>query len=98
MARLDISPEANRDLIEIGLYIARQSGSQERADSFLDFIQQTCQMLSTQPAVGELRTEFATGRYRSFSVGNYAIYYRPVTDGILIARILHGARDHNTLL
>ena len=98
MARLDISPEANRDLVEIGLYIARQSGSGQCADSFLDLIHQTCQVLATQPEMGELRTEFATGRYRSFSVGNYVIYYRPVPDGILIARVLHGARDHNALL
>ena len=98
MARLDISPEANRDLVEIGLYIARQSGSRQRAESFLDLIYQTCETLATQPEMGELRMEFATGRYRSFSVGNYVIYFCPASDGIRIARILHGARDHNTLL
>jgi len=98
MARLDISPEANRDLVEIGLYIARQSGSRQRADSFLDLIHQTCEMLARQPEMGELRVEFATGRYRSFSVGNYVIYFRPASEGILIARVLHGARDHNALL
>ena len=47
------------------------------ADSFLDLIVQTCQMLATQPEMGELREEFATGRYRSFSVGNYVIYFCP---------------------
>lgn len=98
MSRLDISPEANRDLIEIGLYIARQSGSRQQAESFLDLIQQTATLLATQPEMGELRTEFSTGCYRSFSVGNYVIYFRPVSDGILIARVLHGARDHNALL
>jgi toxin ParE1/3/4 len=98
MARLDISPEANRDLVEIGLYIARQSGSRQRADAFLDLIYQTCQTLAAQPEMGELRVEFATGQYRSFSVGNYVIYFRPVADGIWIARVLHGARDHNALL
>ena len=50
------------------------------------------------PEMGELRAEFATGCYRSFSVGNYVIYYAPAPDGILIARVLHGARDHNSLL
>jgi toxin ParE1/3/4 len=98
MARLELSPEANRDLVEIGLYIARQSGSPQRADSFLDLIHQTCQVLAGQPEMGELRPEFATGRYRSFSVGNYVIYYGSVSGGILVARVLHGARDHNALL
>ena len=98
MSRPIISSEAKRDLVEIGLYIARQSGSQERADHFLDSIYQTCQILATQPEMGQLRTEFATGLYRSFSVGNYVIYFRPTSDGIQVARILHGARDHDALL
>jgi len=98
MARLEISPEANRDLVEIGVYIARQSGSPQRADSFLDLIHRTCEVLATQPEMGELRVEFATGQYRSFLVGSYVIYFRSVSDGILVARVLHGARDHNTLL
>ncbi len=98
MPRLEISPTANNDLIEIGVYIAQQSGSLERADSFLDSILQTCEMLSTHPEMGELREEFATGRYRSFSVGSYVIYFCPTSDGVRIARILHGARDHHTLL
>ncbi len=98
MARLEISPEANRDLIEIGFYIAQQSGSRQRADSFLDLIAQTCEAIAKQPEMGELRPEFLTGKYRSFSVGYYVIYYCPVSDGIRIARVLHGARDHNSLL
>lgn len=98
MPRLEISPAANGDLVEIGLYIAQQSGSRQRADSFLDLIVETCEMLATQPEMGELRTELATGRYRSFSVGNYVIYFCPAPDGIRIARVLHGARDHHALL
>ena len=98
MPRLEISPAARGDLIGIGIYIAQQSGSRQRADSFLDSIYQTCELLATQPEMGELRTEFATGRYRSFSVGNYVIYFRPTPDGIRIARVLHGARDHHALL
>ena len=98
MPRLEISPAARGDLVEIGIYIAQQSGSRQRADSFLDLIHQTCELLATQPEMGELRTEFATGCYRSFSVDNYVIYFRPTPDGIRIARVLHGARDHHALL
>lgn len=98
MPRPEISPAANRDLIEIGVYIAEQSGSQTRADSFLDSIFRTCEMLAEHPEAGELRQEFATGRYRSFSVGNYVLYYCSTPEGIRIARVLHGARDHHSLL
>jgi len=98
MVRLIISSEAKRDLVEIGLYIAQQSGSLERADNFLHSIHQTCEILATQLQMGQLRAEFSTGRYRSFSVSNYVIYFRPIKNGIKIARVLHGARDHDALL
>ena len=55
MPRLEISPVANRDLVEIGVYIAQQSGSRERADAFLDSILQTCEKLATHPKMGERR-------------------------------------------
>ncbi len=48
--------------------------------------------------MGQLRAEFATGQFRSFSVGAYVIYFQPMKDGIRVARILHGARDHGALL
>jgi toxin ParE1/3/4 len=98
MPRLEISPAAHGDLIEIGLYIAQQSGSSQRADSFLDSIVEACEMLARQAEMGERRSEFVTGKYRSFSVGNYVIYFCSLTDGIRIARVLHGARDHQSLL
>lgn len=98
MSRLELSPLAEEDLIEIGAYIARRSGSRETARRFLQKIMAACDRLAVFPELGQLRTELATGRYRSFSIGHYVIYYRPVVDGIRVARILHGARDHETLL
>jgi toxin ParE1/3/4 len=73
-------------------------GKAAAGNAFLDSIVDTCEMLATQPEIGELREEFSTGQYRSFSVGSYVIYFRPMPGGIRIARVLHGARDHHTLL
>jgi toxin ParE1/3/4 len=98
MACLIFSSEAKRDLVEIGLHIAHQSGSLERAEKLLDSITQTCDLLASQPEMGQLRTEFASGIYRSFSVGNYVIYFSSISKGIQVARILHGARDHGAVL
>jgi toxin ParE1/3/4 len=98
MARLIISPDAESDLVEIGAYIARHSGSRERARNFVASLYQTCETLATQPEMGQLRTEFTAGQYRSFSFGNYVIYFCSIPDGIQVARILHGARDHDALL
>jgi toxin ParE1/3/4 len=98
MGHLVISPQAGEDLLEIGLYITDQSGSGEIARRFLETIHRACEMLADRPGMGELRREFRSGEYRSFSVGNYVVYFRPMDDGISVARILHGARDHESLL
>jgi len=42
--------------------------------------------------MGRLRDELADG-LRSFPVGRYVIFYRPIPKGIEIVRVLHGARD-----
>jgi toxin ParE1/3/4 len=98
MSRLGLSPLAEQDLIEIGTYIARRSGSRESARRFLQKIVALCERLARYPDLGQLRTDLATGKYRSFSIGDYVIYYRPAVDGIRVARILHAARDQDALL
>jgi toxin ParE1/3/4 len=98
MPRLELSRDARQDLLEIAAYIARESGNSCRGDAFLDAVFATCQTLVSQPEMGQLRTEFATGEYRSFSVGSYVIFFQPTRDGILVARVLHGSRDHYSVL
>ncbi len=96
MAQIVRSTLALRDLDDIWYHIARDNLG--AADAIVDQIERTCQMLAEQPNVGQLRTEFSPGRYRSFTVGRYVVYYCPITDGIMVARVLHGARDHGPLL
>jgi toxin ParE1/3/4 len=98
MPRLEISPQAEQDLIEIGVYIAHRSGSRGTAQRFLQKVEALCERLAHNPGMGQLRTEFSTGQFRSFSIGYYVIYFQPTKEGIRIARILHGARDHDALL
>ena len=98
MSRLELSRDARQDLLEIAAYIARESGGDRRGDAFLDAVFATCETLATHPEMGQLRTEFTTGQYRSFSVGSYVIFFRQTTDGIMVARVLHGSRDHYSVL
>ena len=98
MGRLVISPRAREDLLEIGLYIVEQSGSREIARRLLRSIRHACEMLADRPGMGELRRKFHASGYRSFTVGNYVIYFRSIDNGVDIARVLHGARDHESLL
>ncbi len=98
MSRLELSPLAKEDLIEIGVWIARRSGSRETARRFVQKVLGVCERLALNPEMGQLRTEFSSGHYRSFSIGNYVIYYRPAAKGVCVARVLHGSRDHGALL
>ena len=90
MSQLRISPRASSDLIEIWIYIADDSVA--NADAFIDKLYQAIQALGRQPGSGRHREEVAPG-IQSFPFGRYIIFYRAVTSGIEIVRVLHGARD-----
>ena len=65
----------------------------ETARRWIQSIREMCETLATQPEMGELRKGFGVPGCRSFSVGNYVIFFRQADDGIEIARIVHGNRD-----
>ncbi len=60
-------------------------------------IRQTCELLASHPEMGEKREGFGVPGCRSFSVGNYVIFFRGVTGGIEVARVIHGSRDIRNL-
>jgi len=90
VSQLRISPRASSDLIEIWIYIADDSVA--NADAFIDKLYQAIQALGRQPGSGRHREELAPG-VQSFPFGRYIIFYRAVTSGIEIVRVLHSARD-----
>ena len=95
-AQVLFSSLAWSDLREIGRHIAKDNPA--AADRLLARIEDVCQLLARNPEMGQGEPGLARGQYRSFSVRNYVIYYIPTPDGITVARILHGARDHGRLL
>lgn len=94
MSRYTLSPKAREDLKGIYKYIAADnlSAAEELRDSFFKSIQ----LLATQPLLGQacpnLRADL-----RAFTVGNYVIFYVPTRRGVEIERVLHGARDMESL-
>ena len=84
------SPRALSDLAEIWTYIADDNAA--AADAFAALIDGKFQALASQPDMGRARPELATD-LRSFLVGRYVIFYLPLPDGVEIVRVLHGARD-----
>jgi toxin ParE1/3/4 len=87
-------PLAELDLIEIWDYIAENN--ETGADAFIDVIDQKLHTLAERPNMGRPRPELAEG-LRSFPIGRYVIFYRPIPDGVEIVRVLHGARDLETI-
>jgi toxin ParE1/3/4 len=82
--------QANLDLTEIALRIAEENPI--ASDRWLDSIHEKCQLLARMPDLGRKRPELAPD-LRGLPVGNYIIFYRPVSEGIQVIRVLHGARD-----
>jgi toxin ParE1/3/4 len=61
-------------------------------------IRLTCDLLATQPGMGEQAKSHRFGAVRRHSMGNYLIYYRPIQDGIEVLMIAHEARDQDRLV
>lgn len=94
--RIERSPFAERDLVEIWRYIAREDAS--AADRVLMRIDRQIQRLRAYPRIGSKRDEISPG-LRGLTASRFAILYdiddkhRTVT----ILRVLHMARDLNEL-
>jgi len=91
MATVHYSTLATADLYENAEYIARDRPN--AAYGWIEKIESTCEMLAENPEVGQQRTTRRHGRCRSFVCGHYVIFFRSVTGGIEVVRIVRGERD-----
>jgi toxin ParE1/3/4 len=90
MNQYRVSPEARADLDEIWRYIAQDNP--EAADKYIRAIISRFPTLAAMPLLGRERPEIAP-ELRSFVVGHHVIFYRPMENGVAIARVLDGVRD-----
>ena len=72
MPRHRLAPEAEAELDEIWLYVARESGSFEIADHVIDNITERFWLLTRRPHIGRTRDDLRPGLL-SFPAGNYVI-------------------------
>lgn len=84
------SRAAARDLGQIWDYIAEDDPA--AADRVLSRIEDRAGVHADFPQSGSLRSELGAS-VRSFAVGNYVVFYRPIPGGIRLLRILNAARD-----
>jgi toxin ParE1/3/4 len=93
--RFHVSPQATSDLVELHDYIAVDN--QAAAARLIDRFFTRFQRLADYPELGTLREDLRPG-LRVWSEGRYVILYRPTAVGVDIARVVHGARDIESLL
>ena len=94
MARVTRRPQAVDDIVEIWDYIANDSVA--AADAWVDRLDTQLDLLATQPMMGRARDELTHG-VRSFPFGRYVVFYMPNAGGVDVVRLLHSARDVDTL-
>jgi toxin ParE1/3/4 len=90
MSLIERTEQVERDLEEILEYLDNHSPS--AANRFAKLFQEMTEALARMPEMGRSREELASG-LRSFTIGNYVLFYRPMEDGIQAIRIAHGSRD-----
>jgi toxin ParE1/3/4 len=100
VSRFTLSPEAINDLELIWTYIARDNG--QAADEVIEAAYRLCAILGEHPELGRVRelSQTALAGLRSFVITdfpNYVIFYRVKGEGVEIVRVLHGARDIDSL-
>ena len=94
MTRLVLSPQAARDLEDIGDYIARDNPV--RAISFVKELRVECQRILFAPTVYPPREAVGAG-IRMAMHGRYLIFFRATEDEVRIERVLHSARQRPRL-
>ncbi len=94
------SPQAKLDLVEQAVWIA--ADNLDAAERFLTAAERAFEELASLPSVGRER------RFRSPELAgvrslpipgfeNWLIFYRPMDVGIQVIRVLHGARDIDSI-
>ena len=90
MAGYIITRQADEDIEEILIFIAADNF--EAALALNDRLTTRFEVLAQMPKAGRERPELMP-QMRSFSEGNYLIFYRELEKAIAIVRVLHSARD-----
>ena len=100
--RVEKRPQATRDLADIAVFLAEESGSDELAFRFLEATEASFERLAAMSGMGTARkySDPALVDVRMWRVAGFPkhlIFYRPIEIGIEVIRVLHAKRDIETL-
>jgi toxin ParE1/3/4 len=93
--RYRLTEQAREDVLDIWQYIA--ADNPDAADRIIDQFTATYGSLARSPRIGMDLSRLRSG-LRAYPVGKYVIFFRPTEGGIEIYRVMHGARDWQSLL
>ena len=88
-----VSRQAEYDLDDIWLYVAKESGSMYIASRLVDSITARFVFLASFPWAGRSRDEDLGPGIRSFPVGEYVIAYCLDGSDVFVLRATRGSRD-----
>lgn len=90
-----LTDPARADVREILNHVASQS--ERRAEQLLDEFQTRFRDLADQPLLMGFVDDVYGTIYRVSPVRDYVIFYTLVADGVEVIRIIHGARDIDSM-
>jgi toxin ParE1/3/4 len=101
-SRVEKRPQATRDLADIAVYLAEESGSDEVAFRFLDAAEASFESVGAMPGMGAPRAYndpvlLDVRLWRVARFPKHLIFYRPIEGGIEVIRVLHAKRDIEAL-
>lgn len=96
MAIVKLTPLAEEDLFEIWYYIAVKKKSHRNADRFIEKLDKEFFKLAKTPKMGKERNIYVPD-LRGWPFGEYVIFYRPISGGVDIIRIIHAKREKELL-
>ena len=99
MTKVVFSPEAKRDLVQIGDYIAFSLHNKSSAKKLISKIQKTVRILQKFPESGT-PLDYAGPHilYRYLICDNYMIFYHLSDDQACVDRVLYEHRDYLAIL
>jgi toxin ParE1/3/4 len=89
--RIFWSEVAQRDLANIYTYVAKDSPRYGK--SVVASIRRATRRLRQHPLLGAVVPEFQLGEVREIGWGNYRIFYKVQGSQVIVASVIHAARD-----
>lgn len=96
MSRYLLTEIAEDELREILAFIADRDGA-GRADHVLSHFFDAFETLASSPGIGHLKQRLTGDTLRWWPVFRFLVIYDPVAEPLTVMRILHGARDLDSL-